>query len=93
MSKTKRVIFRGLGPTGNVVYRDQLIEDGAIVDLDEKTADAYIKAMLAYEVEDESEALEKQKQVHLNKQRREEIIKESLGKEKKETKKKKVGDK
>lgn len=91
--KTKRVIFKGLGPTGNIVYGDQLIEDGAIVDLDVKTADAYIQTMLAYEVIDGDEALIKQKQVHLNKQRREKIIQESLDKEKKETKKKKVGDK
>ncbi len=90
MAKTKKVIFRGLGPTGNIVYGDTIIEDGAIVDLEEKVADAYIKSMLAYEVLDESEAISKQKQVLLNKERRDKIIKESLDKE---NKKKKVGDK
>lgn len=90
MAKTKKVIFRGLGPTGNIVYGDTLIEDGAIVDIDETIADAYIKTNLAYEVLDEEEALVKQKQIHLNKERRKNIIKESL---EKEDKKKKAGDK
>ena len=32
MGEKKRVIFKGLGPTGNY-YKNKRIEDGAIIDL------------------------------------------------------------
>ncbi|GMG96255.1 hypothetical protein [Tepidimicrobium xylanilyticum] len=78
--KKKRIIFRGLGPTGNVVYKDEdgktkIIEDGAIVEMEEEKANAYINLNLAYEVLDEDEARKVQQQVLKNKTRREEVVK------------------
>lgn len=90
MNDKKRVLFRGLGPTGNIVHNETIIEDGAIVELEDNIADAYITLGLAHEVVDEEEARAKQEQIIKNKARREEIISKSL---KKEDKKKKVGEK
>lgn len=71
----KKVIFKGLGPGGNIVHEGKLIEDGAIVEMKEGIADAYIKSGLAHEIVDEDEAKKIQNQVLKNKERRAEVIK------------------
>lgn len=71
----KKVIFKGLGPTGNIVYEDKLIEDGAIIEMKKDIADAYIRSGVAHEIIDEQEAIKIQKQVLKNKERREEVLK------------------
>jgi carbonic anhydrase/acetyltransferase-like protein (isoleucine patch superfamily) len=70
-----KIIFKGLGPTGNVVHEENIIEDGAIVKVEDEVAKAYIKAGLAYEVIDELEAIKIQEQVRKNKERRKEVSK------------------
>lgn len=84
----KKVIFKGLGPTGNIVYEGKLIEDGAIIEMKKDIADAYIKSGLAYEIMDEQEAIKIQKQVLKNKERRDKVLKESENENKKKTTKK-----
>ena len=76
----KKIIFRGLGPTGNVTYKDKdgkekLIKDGAIVTMEKEKADAYIKARLAYEVVDENEARKIQNLIKENQKTREKVEK------------------
>lgn len=71
----KKIIFKGLGPGGNIVHDDKLVEDGAIVEMKENIADAYIKSGLAHEIIDEDEARKIQSQVLKNKERRAEVIK------------------
>lgn len=75
MGEKKRVIFKGLGPTGNVIYKNKRIEDGAIIDLPKNMADAYIKSQLAYEVANEADARKIQELVKKNKVRRKKIEK------------------
>lgn len=79
----KKIIFRGLGPGNTATLRlneDEkpvIVEDGAIVIVDDDIANAYIKNYLAYEVKSEAEAATLQNQVIKNKQRRETIAKKA----------------
>jgi len=68
-----KVIFRGLGPTGNVIYDKKRIENGAIVEMDKDTAQAYINVGLAYEVVDDKTAKEMQDHVIKTNKKRKEI--------------------
>lgn len=70
----KKIIFKGLGPTGNVVHDGKMIEDGAIIEMESHMADAYIRTELAYEVVDEAAARNVQEQAIRNKERRKEVI-------------------
>ncbi len=78
-----KVIFRGLGPNDNIVFKDKdekekQVKNGAIVDLEEDIAKAYIEVSLAYEVEKEAKKI--QEGILKNNKKRKEI-------EEKETKK------
>jgi|GEM_PF-5262484 len=73
-----KVIFRGLGPNDNIVFKDKdekekLVKNGAIVDLEEDIAKAYIGVGLAYEVVDENEAKKIQKGILKNNEKRKEL--------------------
>lgn len=70
-----KVIFRGLGPNDNIVFEDKdgkekLVKNGAIIDLEEDIATAYIEVGLAYEVVDENEAKKIQKGILKNNEKR-----------------------
>ena len=73
-----KVIFRGLGPNDNIVFKDKdekekLVKNGAIVDLEEDIAKVYIGVGLAYEVVDENEAKKIQKGILKNNEKRKEL--------------------
>lgn len=70
----KKIIFKGIGPSGNVIHDGKMIEDGAIIDIEKDIADAYIRTGLAYEVEDENIAKRMQEQAIKNKVKREEVV-------------------
>ncbi len=70
-----KIIFKGLGPTGNIVHDGKLIEDGAIIDMEEKMAMAYVESKLAYEVTDETEAIRIQSLIRKNIKTRNEVLK------------------
>lgn len=84
----KKIIFKGLGPTGNIVHDGKLIEDGAIVEMEDVSADAYIKSRLAYEITDEAEAIKIQALIRKNIEERNKVLKAAGKKEIKETSKK-----
>lgn len=70
-----KVIFRGLGTNDNIVFEDKdgkekLVKNGAIIDLEEDIATAYIGVGLAYEVVDENEAKKIQKGILKNNEKR-----------------------
>ena len=80
-----KVIFRGLGPSDNIVFKDKdgkekLVKNGAIVDLEEDIAKAYIGVGLAYEVVDENEAKKIQKGILKNNEKRKELEKKEVKK-------------
>lgn len=77
----KRIIFRGLGPTGNITHDGQIIKDGAIIEVEDNIAEAYIKSALAYEVTDELDAIKLQEKIKKDEETRKKVI-ESASKEK-----------
>lgn len=73
-----KVIFRGLGPNDNIVFtdgdgKDKKVENGAIIELEEDIALAYIGVGLAYEVVDEKKAKEIQEGILKNNKKRKEV--------------------
>lgn len=79
-----KIIFKGLGPTGNIVHDGKLIEDGAIVKMEDKVANAYMKSRLAYEITDEVEVAKIQELIRKNKEERNKVLKAAGKKEAKE---------
>lgn len=79
-----KIIFKGLGPTGNIVHDGKLIEDGAIVKMEDKVANAYMKSRLAYEITDEVEVEKIQELIRKNKDERNKVLKAVGKKEAKE---------
>lgn len=71
----KRIIFKGLGPTGNVTHDGQIIKDGAIIEVEDNIAEAYIKLGIAYEVTDELDAIKLQEKIKKDEATREKVIK------------------
>lgn len=79
----KKIMFRGLGPLGNVIYEDKIYKDGAIVELPEDIANAYIKLSQAYEVKSEEEIEKAQELITKNQKEREKALAAASVKEKK----------
>jgi hypothetical protein len=74
LEKKKKVIFKGLSPTDSVTFENQILKNGAIVDMPVAIADAYLKLKLAYEITDMNEAQKYQKLEEKNAQKREDIL-------------------
>ncbi len=70
----KRIIFKGLGPTGNVTHEGQIIKDGAIIEVEDNIAEAYIKLGIAYEVTDELDAIKLQEKIKKDEATRKKVI-------------------
>lgn len=69
----KKIIFKGLGPFKTVTHEGKILKDGAVLSLDEATADAYIKAGFAIEVKSEEQQELEQKHVKKRNDIRKEI--------------------
>jgi len=77
----KRIIFKGLGLTGSITHENQIIKDGAIIEVEDNIAEAYTKIGLAYEVTDELDAIKLQEKIEKDEATRKKVM-EAAAKEK-----------
>lgn len=82
--KTKQIMIKGHGPQGTAAINGNLYADGAVLELPENQANAYIQAGLALPIlskEDEQKVAATRNQIKKNTQRRKEVIEKTTKKE------------
>lgn len=78
----KKILFKGLGPNRTVAHEERVLRDGAVVEVEDSIAEAYINAKYAIEINSTEQEQKEQKHIAKRNETRKDV--EDLAKKKKE---------